>query len=109
MTTRQDTLQGSLSILVLTILERRGPLHGYAITSHIQGLSDALRVEEGSLYPALHRMEEAGWIKARRITTLHNRQARAYEITVAGRRQLGVEEQRWRSITDAVNYVLKHA
>jgi PadR family transcriptional regulator len=109
MTTRSDTLQGSLPILVLTILERRGPLHGYAITSHIQGLSDALRVEEGSLYPALHRMEEAGWIKARRITTEHNRQARAYEITVAGRRQLGVEEQRWRSITDAVNYVLKHA
>jgi PadR family transcriptional regulator PadR len=109
MTTRSDTLQGSLPILVLTILERRGPLHGYAITSHIQGLSDALRVEEGSLYPALHRMEEAGWIKARRITTQHNRQARAYEITGAGRRQLGVEEERWRSITDAVNYVLKHA
>jgi PadR family transcriptional regulator PadR len=106
---RSDTLQGSLPILVLTILERRGPLHGYAITSHIEGLSDALRVEEGSLYPALHRMEEAGWIKARRITTPHHRQARAYEITAAGRRQLGIEEERWRSITDAVNYVLKHA
>jgi PadR family transcriptional regulator, regulatory protein PadR len=65
MTTRPDTLQGSLLLLVLTVLARRGPLHGYAITAHIQSLSDALRVEEGSLYPALHRMEEAGWIKAR--------------------------------------------
>jgi PadR family transcriptional regulator PadR len=109
MSTRADTLQGSLPLLVLTILDRRGPLHGYAITSHIQDLSDALRVEEGSLYPALHRMEEAGWIKARSITTEHNRRARAYEITAAGRRQLGIEEERWRSTTDAVNYVLKHA
>jgi DNA-binding PadR family transcriptional regulator len=59
MATRPDTLQGSLPLLILTILDRRGPLHGYAITGHIQSLSDALRVEEGSLYPALHRIEEA--------------------------------------------------
>ena len=109
MATRPDTLQGALPLLVLTILHRRGPLHGYAITSYIHGLSDALRVEEGSLYPSLHRMEEAGWIKARTITTEHNRRARAYEITAAGRRQLGTEEARWRSVTDAVNHVLKHA
>src|SRR5215469_6980570 len=109
MPTRPDTLQGSLPLLVLTILERRGPLHGYAITSHLHTLSDALRVEEGSLYPALHRMEEAGWIKARAITTEHNRRARAYEITAAGRRQLDFEAGRWRSITAAVNYVLRHA
>ena len=109
MPTRPDTLQGSLPLLVLTILDRRGPLHGYAITSIIQNLSDALRVEEGSLYPSLHRMEEAGWIKARTITTEHNRRARAYEITAAGRRQLGIEEARWRSVTGAVNHVLKHA
>lgn len=94
---------------MLTVLARRGPLHGYAITSHIQSLSDALRIEEGSLYPALHRMEEAGWIKARTVTTEHNRRARAYDITATGRRQLGLEEERWRSITGAVNYVLKHA
>jgi transcriptional regulator len=106
---RPDTLQGSLPLLVLTVLDRRGPLHGYAITSHIHGVSDALRVEEGSLYPALHRMEEAGWIKARTITTEHNRRARAYEITAAGQRQLGIEAARWRSVTNAVNYVLKHA
>ena len=109
MPTRPDTLQGSLPLLVLTLLDRRGPLHGYAITTLIQNLSDALRVEEGSLYPSLHRMEEAGWIKARTITTEHNRRARAYEITAAGRRQLGLEEARWKSVTGAVNHVLKHA
>ena len=109
MSTRPDTLQGALPLLILTVLNRRGALHGYAITSHIQSVSDALRVEEGSLYPALHRMEEAGWIKARTITTEHNRRARAYAITDAGRRQLGVEEKRWRSTTGAVNQVLKHA
>jgi transcriptional regulator len=109
MPTRSDTLQGALPLLVLTVLHRRGPLHGYAITSHIQNLSDALRVEEGSLYPSLHRMEEAGWIKARMITTEHGRRVRAYELTAAGRRQLGIEEARWRSVTDAVNHVLKHA
>ena len=85
----------------MTLLDRQGAMHGYAITARIHELSDALRVEEGSLYPSLHRMEEAGWIKARTITTEHNRTARAYEITAAGRRQLGVETERWRSITDA--------
>jgi hypothetical protein len=77
MSTRLDTLQGSLPLLVLTILERRGRMHGYAITAHIQRLSDVLRVEEGSLNPALHRLEDVGWIKARTITTEHNRRARA--------------------------------
>jgi transcriptional regulator len=109
MPTRAETLQGSLPMLVLTILSRRGPLHGYAITSCIHELSDALRVEEGSLYPALHRMEEARWIKARMTTTAHSRRVRAYEITAQGRRQLELEQQRWQTITDAVNHVLKHA
>ena len=106
---RNDSLQGTLPLLVLTILERRGPLHGYGITEHIAGLSDVLRVEEGSLYPALHRMEEAGWIKARWVVTDRNRRARQYEITIVGRRQLHVEESRWRAITAAVGHVLKHA
>ncbi len=106
---RSDALQGALPLLVLTILSRRGPLHGYGITSQIETLSDALRVEEGSLYPALHRMEEAGWIKARWSTTENNRRARMYEITIAGRRQLDAEEARWRSVTAAVGHVLKHA
>ncbi len=109
MTTRPDTLQGSLPLLVLNVLARRGPLHGYAMTTRIHQLSDVLRVEEGSLYPALHRRAQAGGIKAQTITTEHNRRARAYEITAAGRRQLEVERERWRSITTAVNHVLKHA
>jgi len=101
--------RGAIELLVLKAVSW-GPMHGYAIARWIQDTTDdALRVEEGSLYPALHRMEEAGWIKARMITTEHNRRARAYEITAAGRRQLEVERERWRSITTAVNHVLKHA
>jgi len=108
--TRADALQGSLPLLVLKILARRGPLHGYAITLQIESMSeDVLRVEEGSLYPALHRMEEAGWIKARWVTTTHRRRARVYELTAAGRKQLEAEEARWREVTSAVDHVLKHA
>src|SRR5262245_47333450 len=106
---RTDALQGTLPLLVLTILGRRGPLHGYAVTEHIGRLSDALRIEEGSRYPALHRMEEAGWIKARWIVTDRNRRARQYEITAAGRKRLHVEENRWRTVTAAVGHVLRHA
>jgi PadR family transcriptional regulator len=106
---RTDSLQGTLPLLVLTILDRRGPLHGYGITEHIESLSDMLRVEEGSLYPALHRMEEGGWIKARWVVTDRNRRARQYEITATGRRQLDAEESRWRTVTAAVGHVLRHA
>jgi len=108
--TRSDALQGSLPMLVLKILARRGPLHGYGITLHIEGISEEiLRVEEGSLYPALHRMEEEGWIKARWVTTTHKRRARVYELTAAGRQRLQAEEARWREVTSAVDHVLKHA
>jgi PadR family transcriptional regulator PadR len=107
---RPDTLQGALPLLVLKILVRRGPMHGYAMTSHIESMSEeVLRVMEGSLYPALHRMEEAGWIKARWSKTEHKRRARIYEITPAGRRQLEAEEARWQAVTGAVGYILKHA
>jgi PadR family transcriptional regulator PadR len=107
---RQDSLQGSLPLLVLKILARRGPIHGYGITAHIESMSDAiLNVEEGSLYPALHRMEEAGWIKAKWITTENNRRARVYEITDTGQKQLEEEEVRWKSITNAVGQVLLKA
>jgi len=106
---KQDALQGTLPLLVLTVLARRGPLHGYGITAFIASLSDVLRVEEGSLYPALHRMEEAGWIKARWATTDKGRRARTYELTAAGRKQLDAEESRWRAVTAAVGHVLKHA
>jgi transcriptional regulator len=107
---RQDALQGSLPLLVLTLLARRGPLHGYGIATAIEGMSeDTLRCEEGSLYPALHRLEEAGWIKARWKTTESGRRARMYDITPNGRRQLTSEEARWRAITAAVGHILEHA
>jgi PadR family transcriptional regulator PadR len=105
----RDALQGTLPLLALTILDRRGPLHGYAISTHIEQLSDVLRVEEGSLYPALHRMEEAGWVKAKWVTSDAGRRIRQYEITAAGRRELESEEARWRAVTAAVGHVLKHA
>ena len=107
---RQDSLQGSLPLLVLKILARRGPLHGYGITTQIEVMSgDILRVEEGSLYPALHRMDEAGWIKAKWVTTENKRRARLYDITAAGRKRLGEEEARWRAVTTAVGHILQRA
>jgi PadR family transcriptional regulator PadR len=103
-----DTLQGSLDLLVLKILSRRPRTHGYAIMMAIQEISDdVLRAEEGSLYPALRRMEEAGWIRAEWITKDTGRRARVYELTAAGKKQLAVEESRWQTVTSAVNHVLR--
>ena len=105
---RQDAMQGSLDLLVLKILSRRPRLHGYAIMSAIGEMSDdVLRAEEGSLYPALHRMEEAGWIRAEWVTKDNGRRTRAYELTAAGKKQLGAEESRWMTVTSAVNRVLR--
>ena len=105
---KTDSLQGSLDLLVLKILSRRPRLHGYAIMTAIQDRSgEVLRVEEGSLYPALHRMEEAGWIRAEWITKESGRRARVYELTAAGRKQLGDEEVRWQAVIAAVNRVLR--
>jgi PadR family transcriptional regulator, regulatory protein PadR len=107
---RQKSFQGSLPLLVLKILARRGPLHGYGITVRIEEISEeVLRVEEGSLYPALHRMEEAGWIKAKWVTTENKRRARVYEITLQGRKHLDAEERRWQAVNAAVARVLKYA
>src|SRR4051794_11998939 len=107
---KTDSLQGSLDLLVLKILSRRPRLHGYAIMSAIQEMSgDVLRAEEGSLYPALHRMEEAGWVRAKWITKETGRRARIYELTAAGKKQLAAEEERWESVTSAVNRVLRTA
>ena len=107
---RQDSFQGSIPLLVLKILARRGPLHGYGLTTHIEQVSqEVLRVEEGSLYPALHRMEEAGLIKAKWATTEKNRRARMYEITRAGMKELEQEESRWRTISSAIGRVLREA
>jgi PadR family transcriptional regulator, regulatory protein PadR len=107
---KMDTLQGSLELLTLKILSRRAPLHGYAIMTAIEEISgEVLRVEEGSLYPALHRMEEAGSIRASWITKDSGRRARVYELTARGRKQLASEEARWSAVVDAVQRVLKLA
>ena len=107
---RTDSLQGSLDLLVLKILSRRPRLHGYAIMYAIHGVSgEVLRAEEGSLYPALHRMEDAGWIHAEWITKDTGRRARLYELTAAGKKQLAAEESRWQTVTSAVNRVLRTA
>jgi transcriptional regulator len=105
---KTDSLQGSIDLLVLKILSRRPRLHGYAIMSAIKDWSgDVLRAEEGSLYPALHRMEEAGWIRAEWITKDTGRRARTYELTGVGKKQLAAEESRWQAVTSAVNRVLR--
>jgi transcriptional regulator len=105
---KPDSLQGSIDLLVLKILSRRPGLHGYALMTAIHETShDVLRVEEGSLYPALHRMEEAGWIRAEWIVKDSGRRARAYELTVAGKKQLAAETARWQAVTLAVNRVLR--
>jgi PadR family transcriptional regulator len=107
---KTDSLQGSLDLLVLKILCRRPGLHGYALMTAIQETSrDVLRVEEGSLYPALHRMEEAGWIRAEWTTKDSGRRARVYELTAGGKKQLAAELARWQAVTSAVNRVLRTA
>jgi PadR family transcriptional regulator PadR len=107
---KTDSLQGSLDLLVLKVLSRRPNLHGYAIMSAVQEISgDVLRVEEGSLYPALHRMEESGWIRAEWITKDTGRRARIYELTAKGKKQLAAEESRWQAVTSAINRVLRTA
>ena len=105
---KPDSLQGSLDLLVLKILSRRPGLHGYAIMTAIKGWSgDVLRADEGSLYPALHRMEEAGWICAEWITKENGRRARIYRLAADGKKQLAAEESRWQAVTAAVNRVLR--
>src|SRR5215471_12256011 len=107
---KNDILQGTLGLLVLKTLTARGRMHGYAITSHIQRVSaELLRVEEGSLYPALHRMEQDGWVRAEWGTTEKNRQARFYSLTSAGRKQLQREEESWARLREGVQRVLRYA
>jgi PadR family transcriptional regulator, regulatory protein PadR len=102
--------KSALDLLVLTILNRRGASHGYGIASAIQELSaEVLRVDEGSLYPALHRMEEAGWITAKWTVTENSRRARIYEIKRAGTKHLAAETERWTSFSGGVARVLRHA
>ena len=106
---KPDALQGTLDLLVLKTLSRE-PRHGYSVAAQIQQITDdALRVEEGSLYPALHRMEQAGWIAAEWRTTENNRRARFYRLTRVGQKRLGEEEAKWDRLAEAVGKVLRFA
>lgn len=105
-----DRLQGTIDLVILRLLDRRGPLHGYAITQQIANASgDVLQLQEGSLYPALHRMAQAGWLRASWGASENGRKARFYGITDAGRRQLAEERRKWSELTAAVTRLLRHA
>src|SRR6478609_11091653 len=107
---KNDILQGTLALLVLKTIDAQGRMHGYAITSHIQRASaDLLRVEEGSLYPALHRMEQDGWLRAEWGTTEKKREAKFYSLTAAGKKQLATEQESWARLTEGVTRVLRYA
>ena len=105
---KSDNLQGTLALLVLKSLEQ-SPMHGWGITLHIQNVSnEILRVEEGSLYPALHRMEQERWIASEWGLSENNRRARFYRLTALGRKQLSAEQENWQKITGAVALVLDY-
>lgn len=107
---KKDQLLGRLDLLVLRILACGDSLHGYAIADRIDQLSEnVLQVGEGSLYPALHRMDEAGWIRSEWAASDNNRRARYYRITAAGRRQLAEEQLEWLRAADAITRVLSLA
>ncbi len=106
---RTDLLQGTLDMLILKALSL-GPMHGYGVGQRIMQLAeDLLRVEEGSLYPALYRLEEQGWIKSEWGTSENNRRARFYKLTAAGRKQLGAEEEHWQRLVEGVGKELQTA
>ena len=108
--TKNDILQGTLTLLVLQALDSRGPMHGYAICGHIQVVSsDLLRVEEGSLYPALHRMEQEGWLRSYWRTTEKGRKAKYYSVTEPGVAQLAIERESWLRLTRGVARVLRYS
>jgi transcriptional regulator len=105
-----NSAQSAIDLLVLTILSRRGPTHGYGIANAIQEISEeALRMDEGSLYPALHRMEEAGWITAEWMITENKRRARIYRISRSGQKQLTAEHEKWSRFSAGVGRVLRYA
>lgn len=107
---KTDTMQGSLDLLILKVLSRQPKLHGYAIMTAIKHISgDVLNAEVGSLYPALHRMEETGWIRAEWAAKDAGRRTRLYQLTAAGRKQLDAEVTRWHTVSSAINRVLQEA
>ncbi len=106
---KDDLLQGTLDMLILAVLNR-GPKHGFAIAERIHELSSAvLTVEEGSLYPALYRMERRGWIEAEWGLSIHNRKAKYYRLTKAGRRQLEAESSGWERVSAAIGQIMQSA
>lgn len=103
---KSDLLQGTLDLLVLKTLELE-PMHGWGIAQRIQQISqDVLQVNQGSLYPALHRLEEQGWIRSNWAVSENNRQAKYYELTRLGRRQLTDETENWERLSGAVGRIL---
>jgi PadR family transcriptional regulator PadR len=104
-----NLMQGTLDLLILRTLSA-GPMHGWAISERIQQVSqEALRVNQGSLYPAVHRLEHKGWIKAEWRSSELGRRARFYELTAAGRKQLEREKENWARLTTAIGRVLEMA
>jgi PadR family transcriptional regulator PadR len=107
MSERLELPQGTLDLLILKTLGL-GPQHGWAISERVQQISsDVLRIQQGSLYPALHRLQRRGWIAGSWGTSENNRRAKYYELTAAGRRQLEVEETSWRKLAAAVGQILE--
>jgi transcriptional regulator len=106
---RLDLLQGTLDLLILRIL-RQGPTHGHAIAKAIErGSDDVLLVEQGSLYPALHRLIKRGWVTFDEGTSENNRRAKFYRLTAKGRKQLGVETSKWDRLAGAIARILRPA
>ena len=105
-----DVLQGTLDLLILKTLSQTRSLHGYGIVLHIQNASDELlQVEEGSLYPALHRMEQSGWLSSEWALSESNRRAKYYKLTLAGRKQLVEAEKSWEQLMKGVQTMLRFA
>lgn len=107
---RLDLLQGTLDLLILRTLAGGGAMHGWSISERIQQISeDVLRVNQGSLYPALHRLEHQGWIKAEWATSEFGRRARFYRLTPSGRKRLELEQQNWKRLSSAIGRILELA
>jgi PadR family transcriptional regulator, regulatory protein PadR len=106
----KNDLQGALDLLILKTLSQLGAMHGYGIVMHIERVTDELiNVEEGSLYPALHRMEQNGWVRAEWAVTESSRKAKFYSLTAAGRKQLAAREKNWEQVVKGVQAILRFA
>jgi PadR family transcriptional regulator PadR len=106
----KNDLQGALDLLILKSLSQLGAMHGYGIVMHIERVSDELlNIEEGSLYPALHRMEQSGWVRAECAVTESSRKAKYYTLTPAGRKQLAAREKNWEQVVKGVQSILRFA